>query len=411
MIIFFTRKNHQTFFTCLLLVFQSIGLLAQQKNSGSESEKAEVEKAISYTNELINETQVKKQATLSDLSVLKKKITLRNSLIGTLESEKDQLQDTIFQKLVVIDRINSELILLKAEYAKMIRSAYKNSNMHQRLLYILASDDFSQAYRRLNYYKIYARQRQEQATLIEKTNKQLVDEITALMEKMDQVEETIFAVSDEKQKLNSEKKLKNEVVENLIKKEKELASNQKKIQIQADVLKNKIEQTIQEENRNGSNDVGTTETPSPLLSEEIVLTKSFTASQGKLPWPLENGIISSEFGEHDHPDIKGIKIKNNGINIVTNPGSKARAIFDGVVTRVMKVPNFNNVVIIRHGEYLSVYSNLDQVFVSKESKIKSGQDIGTIFVAAEKQKTELHFEIWKGKNHLNPVQWISSTNK
>jgi septal ring factor EnvC (AmiA/AmiB activator) len=230
------------------------------------------------------------------------------------------------------------------------------------------------------------------------------------MEKIEQVEKTILEVSDEKRKLDSEKKLKSEVVENLNKKEKELASNQKKIQAQADVLKNKIEQTIQEENRNGSNAPGTAETPSQLLTEEIVLTQTFTASKGKLPWPLENGIISSEFGEHDHPDLKGIKIKNNGINIVTSPGSKARAIFDGVVTRVMKVPSFNNVVIIRHGEYLSVYSNLDQVFVSKESKVKSGQDIGTIFAASEKQKSELHFEIWKGKNHLNPVQWISSTN-
>jgi septal ring factor EnvC (AmiA/AmiB activator) len=292
----------------------------------------------------------------------------------------------------------------------MIRSAYKNRNMYQRLLYILAADDFSQAYRRLNYYKIYAQQRQKQAILIEKTTNKLSDEVKALMEKMAQIEETRIDVSQEQVKLDSEKMLKNEVVKNLVKREKELVTTQKKFQSQADLLKNKIEQTIHEENLTG-NDGSTTANNSPTMTrEEVSLTDNFTAQQGKLPWPLEKGVISSEYGEHNHPDLKGIKVKNNGINIVTGLNSKARAVFDGEVTRVMVVPNFNNVVIIRHGEYLSVYSNLDNVFVTKGSKVSTGQEIGTLFAPVEKQKSELHFEIWKGKNQLNPAKWISSEN-
>lgn len=384
---------------------------AQNTNVHNESAKEEVTKAISYTNNLINETQVKKQATLSDLSVINKKIALRNSLIQTLDKERDQLLDTTFQRLAFIDRINNELIMLKAEYAAMIRSAYLNNNRYQRLLYVLASENFAQAYRRFNYFKIYAQQRQKQAILIEKKNKQLADEVNALMEKMAQIEETLKAVSLEKQTLHWEKKLKNDVVDHLAKKEKELVFYQKENWLQADILKNKIEQTIHEENLNGNNDLSMNENLTTPSGEETTLTENFKASQGKLPWPLERGFISSEFGEHNHADLKGIKVKNNGINIITNPDSKARAIFDGEVTRVMVVPNFNNVVIIRHGEYLSVYSNLDKVFVSKKSKIKTGQEIGTVFVQGEKQKAELHFEIWKGKNQLNPVQWISSENR
>lgn len=390
---------------------ENTAMVAQNPNTLNESNKEDVKKAISYTNDLINETQVKKQATLSDLSVINKKIALRNSLIHTLDKEKEQLQDTIFQKFIFIDQINNELIMLKAEYAAMIRSAYLNNNRYQRMLYILASENFAQAYRRFNYFKIYAQQRQKQAILIEKKNKQLADEVNTLMEKMAQIEETLRAVSVEKLKLDSEKKLKNDVVDNLAKKEKELVFYQNENRLQADNLKNKIEQTIHEENLHGNNDLSIDENLPTRPAEETTLTENFKASQGKLPWPLEKGFISSEFGEHDHADLKGIKVKNNGINIITNPDSKARAIFDGEVTRVMVVPNFNNVVIIRHGEYLSVYSNLDKVFVSKKSKIKTGQEIGTVFVQGEKQKAELHFEIWKGKNQLNPVQWISSENR
>jgi len=404
------NKNLQLFAGLVFLIQTSV-LFAQSSNPDIENKKVEVEKAINYTNELINETQVKKQATLTDLSMINQKITLRKSLIQALDQEKEIFLDTIFQKLASIERINTELVLLKDEYTKMIRSAYKNRNMHQRLLYIFAADDFAQAYRRMNYYKIYAQQRQKQVMLIEKANKRFIDEVKSLMEKMAQIEETRIDVSQEQEKLDSEKMLKNEVVKNLVKKEKELITTQKKFQSQADLLKNKIEQTIHEENLNG-NYGSTTGDNSPTTShDEINMTDSFTAQRGKLPWPLEKGVISSEYGEHDHPDLKGIKVKNNGINIATGLNSKARVVFDGVVTRVMKVPNFNNVVIVRHGEYLSVYSNLDNVFVTKGIKVSAGQEIGTLFAPVGQQKSELHFEIWKGKNQLDPTQWISTENR
>ena len=169
------------------ILFNLAETIAQQKNGGLENEKVEVEKAITYTNQLINETQLKKQATLTDLSVLNKKITLRKTLIETLEKEKQILYDTIFEKLADIDRMNTELILLKAEYAKMIRSAYKNKNLYQRMLYILASEDFGQAYRRLNYFRIYASERQKQADYIGRMNNQYAKEAEIIRQKIAQI--------------------------------------------------------------------------------------------------------------------------------------------------------------------------------------------------------------------------------
>jgi murein DD-endopeptidase MepM/ murein hydrolase activator NlpD len=117
--------------------------------------------------------------------------------------------------------------------------------------------------------------------------------------------------------------------------------------------------------------------------------------------------VSSAFGEQEHPDLKGIKIRNNGINIISQKNANARAVFDGEVTRVLSVPNFNNVVIIRHGDYLTVYSNLDEVFVKKGATVKTKEEIGTIFTDHENFKTELHFEIWKGKTLLDPLRWLA----
>ena len=145
-----------------------------------------------------------------------------------------------------------------------------------------------------------------------------------------------------------------------------------------------------------------------LTPMELKLSENFENNKGKLPWPSEKGVISGTFGEHPHPVLKKVKINNNGIDILTSEGSNAKAIFDGVVTRIMNVPNYNNVVIIRHGEYLTVYSNLNEVFVKKGEKVKTWQDIGYIFTDKEDSKTELHFEIWKAKTLQNPLHWLSA---
>jgi murein DD-endopeptidase MepM/ murein hydrolase activator NlpD len=144
-----------------------------------------------------------------------------------------------------------------------------------------------------------------------------------------------------------------------------------------------------------------------LTPEEKILSDDFQKNRGSLPWPLQQGIISSTFGDHPHPVLKNVTIRNNGIDMLTEEGAEARAIFNGVVTRVMNVPNNNNVVIIRHGEFLSVYSNLDQVYVKIGEKVAMKQKIGKIFTNKLDSKTELHFEVWQSKTLLNPEEWLA----
>ena len=148
-----------------------------------------------------------------------------------------------------------------------------------------------------------------------------------------------------------------------------------------------------------------------MTPAELLLSENFESNQGGLPWPLERGIISSTFGEHEHPVLKGVKIKNNGIDILTEENAKVRAIFAGTVTRVMSIPNYNYVIMIRHGEYLSVYSNLDEVYVNKGDMVDTKQEIGKLHTNAKDLKTELHFELWKGKTLLNPASWLAKDSE
>jgi len=307
------------------------------------------------------------------------------------------------------EEILLEIEALKEEYARMIYSANKNINAYQRIFYVLASDDFNQAFQRLNYFKVYAANRKSQVKLILETEAKYQAKVDALDRTINNTEELLAGLEHEKNLLEQEKYRKDLALEQLSKKENELVAKQVSRRKKADQLKSEIETVIAE-----SIDVpvgSTKNDPSNFISntpEDETLQTNFMQNRGHLPWPLEKGVVSSCFGEHNHPNLSGIKVRNNGINIVTHQGSKARAIFNGEVTRVMAMPNFNNVVIIRHGNYLTVYTNLDEVFVEPGKNVLTKEAIGTVFTDQEHYKTELHFEIWEGKTLQDPEKWLAT---
>ncbi|MFP4470016.1 MAG: murein hydrolase activator EnvC family protein [Bacteroidales bacterium] len=381
---------------------------AQENRNRLEKEKIRLEEEIGYTASLLDETQDEKQTTLNELTLLSTKIEKRKKLIANYEKELHLVQDTLFEKLIGINRLSENLERLKAEYGRMIYHAYQNRNLYQRLMFVLAAENFNQAYNRMNYYRFYAEKRQEQAGLLKEAEQEYMAWAGLLEQKAMKTQELLNNLEQETALLEQEKKLKDQSIQILASRENELIDNQKQLQEHARKLKEKIEHIITETMTNSGD--GNYSTLSTLTPEEETLSKDFSANRGKLPWPSERGVISSQFGEHDHPEIRNIKIKNNGINIMTHRNSKARAIFDGEVTRVMTVPNFNHVVIIRHGEYLTVYSNLREVFVQSGSKVNSKQEIGTIYTDENDSRTELHFEIWKGKGLLDPMAWLAREN-
>jgi septal ring factor EnvC (AmiA/AmiB activator) len=281
------------------------------------------------------------------------------------------------------------------------------------MVFIFAAEDFNQAYQRLKYFQHYNEYRKKQAELIVEKENQLTEKIRILEQQKAEKQSLLAVQKSEKGQLLLETGEKDKTIRALSRREKELQKTLREKEEAARRLKKAIEDQIAEEIRvadERSKKPGVTMEKTGEISltpEEVQLSNSFMANKGRLPWPLEKGMISSSFGEHPHPVLSHVMIRNNGIDILTVLDAETRAIFEGVVTRVMNVPSNNNVVIIRHGEYLTVYSNLDRVYVQKGDLVATKQKIGTVYTNPLDSKTELHFEVWQSKTLLDPEEWLA----
>jgi septal ring factor EnvC (AmiA/AmiB activator) len=384
-------------------------LYSQQERTKLEQDKKKVEEDIEYTNKLLSQTRKSKTASINELVILDKRISQREELIDVIQLEISYLQRKIRTSQDSIKLLNDELEQLRDEYAAMIYYAYKNKNMYDRMMFLFAAEDFNQAYQRLKYFQQYNAYRKKQAELIDNTQKQLEKRVAALEQARAEKSNLLESAEDEKEKLIAEKNEKDQTVQSLTRQEKDLQKTLKEKEKAAKQLSKAIEKIIAEEIRlaNERANADKTKKDFSLTPDEIQLTADFVNNKGQLPWPLERGIISSTFGEHPHPVLKKVKVRNNGIDILTGQNAEARAVFEGEVTRVMSVPNNNNVVIIRHGEYLTVYANLDKVHVKQGDKVSTRQPIGIVFTNPDESKTELHFEVWKAKVLQNPSSWLA----
>ncbi len=383
----------------------------QDKKTQLQQQKAKIEQDISYTNKLLEETKKTKQASVNQIVLLNKQIEKRQELISAINSEIRDLDREINQTSDTIRHLKQTVERLKKEYASLIYYANKNRNSYSRLMFLFSSKDFNQAYQRLKYFQQYSVYRQNQVRVIRETEEELNQKLVLLEQQKKEKVLLKQAEVSEQQKLSKEKSQQDQAVKNLSKKEKELLKKLRESEKAARRLQKAIEDLIAEEIRKANEaakKAGTKPAPEnkfALTPAEMELSASFAGNKGRLPWPTERGIISGTFGEHPHPVLKGIKTKNNGVDIATEKGSKARAVFDGVVSSTMTLPTFNNVVIVKHGEFLTVYSHLDQLYVKKGDKVKTKQVIGDISTD-DSGKTRLHFEIWHGKNLQNPEAWI-----
>jgi septal ring factor EnvC (AmiA/AmiB activator) len=407
------RKYMNTFILSVMLILAAgvNELQAQDKKSQLQQQKAKIEEEISYTNRLLDETKKSKQTSVNQLVLLNKQISKRQELINAISGEIRNLDNQINQTNDTIRYLTKTIERLKKEYASMIYYAHKNRNAYSRLMFIFSARDFNQAYQRLKYFQQYAGYRQNQVRVIRQNQEELNKKLLLLEQQKKSKLELKRLEEGEHQKLAQEKNQQNQAIKKLTQKEKELLKKLRESERAARRLQKAIEDLIAEEIRKANEaakKAGTKPAPEnkfALTPAELELSSNFSGNKGRLPWPTEKGVISASFGEHPHPVLKGIKTKNNGIDIATEKGSKARAVFDGVVTSTMTLPTYNNVVIVKHGEFLTVYSNLDQLFVKKGDKIKTKQEIGVINTD-ETGKTRLHFELWHGKNLQNPEGWI-----
>lgn len=395
--------------SCLWVAIMFIGVAQpQDKKTQLQADKKKIEEEIEYTNKLLEETKETKKASLDHLVIIRNKVSNRQKLIETIGSEIEIVEEQIAINNEIIKDLSKDLENLREEYAKMVWFAYKNRSAYNKLMFIFSASDFNQAYQRMKYFSQYSEYRKKQAAMITSTRRQINEAIAELESFKHQKLSLLSSKEQEIAMLNNEKKEQNRMIEGLTDKEKELVALLEEKEQAAMELQREIERIIAEEMRLAAEKTGSGSSSTfSLTPAEKILSDNFEANMGGLPWPLERGIISSYFGEHPHPLLKNVKTKNNGINILTDTGTKARAVFAGTVTRVMSIPSYNYVVMIRHGAFLSVYSNLDEVYVEKGDPVEIKQEIGRVFTNLKDNKTELHFELWKSKTLLDPAKWLA----
>lgn len=406
------KTSWHRFFIVLLFVGSS-HLVGWTQNQLAELEqnKKRIEEEIALTARLIDETKQNKDLTMSELVMLNTRISQREALVANVQRQLIQLDRQITNRENEKARLERELDQLREEYSRMIYFAYKNRNAYNKLMFLFSAKDFNQAFQRMKYFQQYAAFRQSQIQKIEETQQKLENELNKLDE--DRAEKQALFETNRRQQiaLNTERSQIDRTVKQLSQKERALRQQLREKEREAQQLQRAIEAIIAEEVRLANERAGAKAKPDPsvmqLTPEELALSRSLEDNRGKLPWPVERGVISSKFGEQPHPVLKRVTIKNNGIDFATPVGSDARAVFDGVVVSTNRITQSNNAVIIRHGDYFSVYSNLDQVYVKRGDRVKTKDLIGRVHTDKIESKTELHFELWKNRQILNPTPWLA----
>ena len=384
-----------------------------------QSEITSLQKEISTATQLLKKTTKDKEMTLNEVSILDKKIKQREKLIKAYNQQIAVLDDEINSGQTHIKNLNSDLKLLRKEYSKMITFAYRNRSHYNRLGFVFASKDFNQAFSRLRYIRQFSDARKVKMDQIAGTERRISGEVEANQRAREEQAAMLADEQVQKEAMQKEKEELNRQVANLKKKEGSIQQDIKNKQQQAQKLQKAIDDIIAEEIRlanersrkeaekKAADNKKNTSKGMALTPAEKTLSTNFVNNKGKLPWPVERGVISSSFGKHASVVSDKVTVTNNGIDIATTDGALARAVFDGEVASVTKLTGANTVVIIRHGEYFTVYSNLENVTVKRGAQVKTKQSLGTVHTNKTEGKTELHFELLKETNRQDPALWLS----
>lgn len=384
-----------------------LGLCVSQAQSVSELQKrkANALKQLEITNNLINENSKNKAKNITQLNVINAEIKQQQRLINSINSEISGMNRQMSKLRSEAGKLQKQLDDLKAEYAQLMYHSYFKKNKYENLLFILSADDFSQSYRRWRYMKQYGEYCEKKVVEIKETKTQLDEKLKEVEKVRLERLQVLKSRQAENDKLKQQKKKQANLVSQLRKKEKSLRAELKKQQQTANKLNKQIEAKIAAEAKKSQSGSGKTYA---LTKEEKLVSGNFEKNKGRLPWPVEKGVVVGSFGVQPHPVLKYVTTDNKGIYIQCPKGTKARAVYDGEVTQVFSIPGSNNAVIIKHGMYRTVYANLTKVNVKAGDKVKAKQQIGSIYSDPEDgNKTELYFQVWKDKLLQNPELWLA----
>ena len=387
------------FLIVFLIPLTAIG----QSRQSLETKRKQLLQEIKTTNAQLEKTKKSKATTFDQYVTLRSQVQNRQMLIENYTLEIAHTDSSIINASNVIESLKEDQERLKEDYAAMLRVAYRMKLNDNGLQFIFSAKSFNDAYKRWQYLRQYERYRKNQAYLIEQTQITLEKKVVQLEEDRNEKISLLEQTREQKQVVGREMNEMNSLLSKLKGDEKKLLSELRTQQKAHDDLNNAIERIIQAEmerkRKAARTSAGIATTPSSGADR---LSGVFSQNKGKLPWPVKKGSITGYFGRQDHPTIKGIKITNNGIDIRTSKGASVNAVFEGKVAGTQYIPGYKHTVIIQHGNYYSVYSNLQQIFVKRNDIIKSGQRVGVVGT----KSPDLHFEIWQEKTRQNPVDWI-----
>ena len=371
---------------------------AQQSQQELETKRKQLESEIAYTNQLLTEVRSSRESSLKQLKLIDVKIDKRNNLLANYKLTSIESTELSLRNL------SNDISKLKKEYARIAWYAYQYKTSYNKLIFLFSSESVNQAYQRMRYLDQLGSYIRQQAFAIKQLEAEKKNSVQVLSAKREKLSALMKNENEEVYALENELKQKKQVTTSLGGQESQLKKTLKKKQQEAGKLDQQIEQIIAAETK----PVVKQGKPATyeLTPEERVLSNSFFANKGKLPWPVERGVITETFGLHKHPVLKKVQTKNNGVDFATSKDSDARCVFDGVVTSVTKISNTNIAIIVKHGDYFTVYSNLDLVFVQKGDRVNTMQLLGRIHTNL-KGETELHFEVRKGAVPQNPAFWIA----
>ncbi len=387
------------------MILLSVVVFAQNTQKDLEEKRKKLESEIEFTNKLLNETRSNKQSTLNQLNLLEVKVSKRTDLVATLKSELFILNSKIGTNERQLKKLEENLDEIKSKYAKVAWYAYKYRSSYSKLVFLFSSDDINQAYQRMRYLDQLASYLRNEAENIRSAEEEKNNVIVSLKAEKSKKNELLINEQKEIFELEKEQLEISKIQQDLQSREQQLRKSLREKQKQTAELDRQIKIIIAEATKATTDNKGNT--VYETTPEEKELTSSFLSNRGKLPWPTERGVIASTFGVHNHPVLKKVKIKNNGIDIATSSDSEARAVFKGKVVSITKISNTNLAIIIRHGDYFTVYSNIEYAYVKKGDDVDTKEVIGRIHTNL-KGKTELHFEVWKGSQIQNPSYWITS---
>lgn len=390
------------------LGFLFIGMsLHGQSRKELENRRKKLNKEIKKINTLLSETNKEKTDALDDLKDLSQKITVRERLIETIELESEELSKEIKENEKKIEQNNLELANLKADYAAMVFKSYKSKSQQSKTMFLLSSENFLQAYKRIKYIEQYKNFRKKQGQrVIAKTEeiKKLNDSLT---KKKNQKKVLINTEKNQKKKIEDEKEEQETLVTKIKTQESKYKKQlQKKIREEKAVAK-KIDKAIRAAiAKANKGKKGKAKKGEFLLSKaEKALKANFEQNKGNLPWPLD-GVITRKFGVQPHPTFRSITINSTGLHIRGKKGDTAKSIFNGKVLNITKSDKGTKSVMVQHGDYITTYSNLREIYVKKGQAVKTGDSVGKIFTDKITGKTDLVFVLFKNTNRLNPSDWI-----